>query len=74
MKVYKKFSKYLCTIDFDIVRALVKFHRFSLFFKSSAPYIVENLRDVGVLVHLFESLRSLIQDVGMLLDLDNAVE
>jgi len=37
---------------------------------SSAPYIEANMRDVGdVSEHYFESLRSLIIDVGMFLDL-----
>jgi hypothetical protein len=45
------------------------------FLKSPAPYTEGNLRDVGeVSGHYFESLRSLIKDVGTFLDSVNAVE
>ena len=45
------------------------------FFKFSAPYIKKDMRDVGeVPVHNLESLRSLIIDVGMFLNLVNVVE
>jgi len=45
------------------------------FLKSSALYIEENLKDNGEMAsHYFESLRNLIIDVGMCLDLVNVVE
>jgi len=54
---------------------LQKFKELFRFLKSSAPFIKRNLRDVGeVSGHKFESLRSLIQDIEMFLDMINAVE
>jgi len=48
---------------------------FFFFFMSSAPCIARKLKDVGeVLARKFESLRSLIIDVWMFLNLDNIVE
>jgi len=53
---------------------LQKFRELLCFFKSSAPCIERNLRDVGkVTPHISESLRSLIRDVRMFLDMVNIV-
>jgi len=42
---------------------------------SSIPYIVKDIRDIGeVPTYIIESLRSLIKDVGMFIDLVNVVE
>ena len=37
----------MCTLDFNRVMTLVKIQRVIYFFKSPAPYIEENMRDVG---------------------------
>jgi len=60
--------------DFDKVRELSKYSE-SNFFKCSTPYIERNLRDVGeVSSHYFESLRSLVIDVGVFLDMVIVIE
>ena len=51
MKVFKKFFKCLFVVDFDRVRALVKFKAMLFFFKSSRPCIGDILRDVGECHH-----------------------
>jgi hypothetical protein len=55
--------------------SLVKTAKSLSFFKSSTSYTVKDIRDVGdVPTHKLESLRSLIKNIGMLLDMVNVVE
>jgi hypothetical protein len=75
MKVYKKFSKCLCAFDFDNVMTPVKIQRvvFTLQVIGSL-YRGKYERRWRVLTHKFESLRSLIRDIRIFLDLVNVDE
>jgi len=75
MKVYKKFFKCFYAFDFDRVRALTKVQRIiSILQVFSSFNRGKSEKRWRVPTHEFESLISLIRDVGMFLDLVNIVE